>query len=378
MITREAVNRKLAQDAANRQLKNFVVKALDSVRREISVLNKWQPPQILPSLDAEGIFRDPSNPKRFFMYMKIKANLGPAFSVDIGQPVPIKTTSQSFVPIFMAPIISYSWEKDMEEIELAEFDIVEDIKEALIERVGDFKDIVFFTTIQKIIKNYGSVAAVGTAQARYFDAQYFKTINGGTDVVIEAWERPNDDKTSAPYKIGTKTLLNTMKNKAASLRVGASTWLIPEQAFNMLAKWDFADAGTLAPIFFVTGSIAAATNSPTIMGYNYITTTKIIDLKEGILGEIPGPINVNVLGGGSPADIDSTSSDTTIRPNISYMYLLPDSDFFGLHAEVQPMIHEEVHSQKQKLDYRLIYKQYWFAGIGISRAYFMAPIKIDI
>ena len=135
------------------------------------------------------------------------------------------------------------------------------------------------------------------------------------------------------------------------------------------------DAGMQAPFFFAYGSYAAALQTEVMFGLRFEVTTKTVNYLEGEAGEVQGPININVLGAPKAGDLDTGASDPSeVVPSASFLYLMPDEEFGALHLEVQPIIQETRHVIPQMPTYRLDYIQYWFLGIGISRAYLGAPI----
>ena len=346
-------------------------KVIETIIREDCIVDRIFSP--VP-VDISSMPFDPQNPMRKYVMVRYKANLGPAYTFGIGEPVIEHTTNNGFAPAYFYKI-EYYFTKKEEEIKLFENTILDEVIEAIRERIGDQKDkIFFFDGIAQIVRKRSIEGGVDASKVQFLNAEYFSTVMG-SNVIIEKSTVPQSfTDATGTYHVGIKELIYTVKNKISELRIAPGLFLLPWNFWNGLSTWDFGGAGVFTFEVFIKG-VEGVLGGQMMVGINVQTTSKYVNIKEGITGEVAGPINVNVLGEIKLKDIDSTSDSENVVENASMGYLLPSDEFFGINYTSGPetIIKSDIIEATPLVRMYVLY--YNALAIGNSRSYIAFPAR---
>jgi hypothetical protein len=348
-----------------------VNKVIETIIREDCIVDRVFPPQIV---DISTMPSDPTNPMKKYVLVRYNANLGPAYTLGIGEAPIEHTTNNGFAPAYFFKI-EYFFTKKEEEIRLFENNILDEVIIAIKERIGDQKDKIFFANgIANIIRNR-DVNTVGPKKTQFINARYFQVVKGVVgNVIIEDSTVPQSfEDGSGNYHVGIKELIKTVKDKISELRISPGLFLLPWRFWNGLSTWDFGGAGVVTFDIFIQ-SAERVIGGQMLTGINVQTTSKYIDYISGIPGEVQGPININVLGAVKKNDYNTAETDQ-IDENASLGYLLPSDEFFGVNYVHGPVtdIKSDIF---EKLPMIRLYTYYYTAlAIGNSRSYIAFPAR---
>jgi hypothetical protein len=348
-----------------------VNKVIETIIREDCIVDRVFPPQIV---DISSMPSDPTNPMKKYTLVRYNANLGPAYTLGIGEAPIEHTTSNGFAPAYFFKI-EYFFTKKEEEVRLFEHNILDEVIIAIKERIGDQKDKIFFANgIASIIKSR-NVDTVGVQQTQFLNAKYFQTLKQlASNVIIEDSTVPQSFEDNNGYHVGIKELIKAVKDKISELRTAPGLFLLPWRFWNGLSTWDFGGAGVVTFDIFIQ-SAERVIGGQMLVGINVQTTAKYINYIPGIPGEVQGPININVLGAVQFSDYNTGINSTDIDPNASLGYLLPSDEFFGLNYVAGPVTDIKTDIFERLPMIRLYTYYYTALAIGNSRSYLAFPAR---
>lgn len=369
---RDYTNKKFAQAfvAGDTSKVNAVI---NTVIRESCLVDRIYPPEVR-DFNSPDIYIDYQNPYRRYVLFRYKANVGPAVVLGVGEPPTAVDTKNGFGHAYFYQI-KYFFVKSKQEINLWDTTILDEVIEAVRERIGDTKDTTFFTNgIAKIVRDRNIDNVSSPAEVQFINAQYFKTIKDITGkVVIQDSTQPQSVASGSDYFVGIKELIKVVRDKISELRIAPGLLLVPQRFWNGLSTWDFGGAGVVTFDIFVR-TAEQVIGGQMMMGLTVQTTYKYVKVKSVSTGEVNSLININVLGEIYKNDYD-TSGTGDIDEEAAMGYLLPSDEMFAINYAIGPTT--EITTDIIEGDPRVrMYTEYWTAlAIGLSRAYIGFPAR---
>lgn len=264
--------------------------------REISIVDRVMPPQIV---SANELQRDPSDPENAFIEVIERESMsGSAMIVPFdGETAPQFIRSTYYVVRYNV-IASPTYKRYHHRMAALEQDILDVVDKNIVEKIGNVKDTYFFNAMEAIFAAYPNQSITAYNLATVYDP----TPGNGDVVEIRPFNEPDFWSTANSWHIGARRLLVHGFKKFSENALPVGVIVMPETVWAGIYDWSQAQLHSYIGDIVIFGT-NKVTETKMLFNKPIITTQKVFTRVDPDTGE-----EVNVYAYGTrPREIELTA-----------------------------------------------------------------------